>query len=90
MPLHDFATVHPTLIQTLQGSSAYLSLLDISFVSASRADGEGLTTTHVCLHISGHPWEIREDHSQGSDTAVPITSSYSLSLKVWTTEFYCC
>lgn len=41
MPLHDFATVHPTFIQTLQGSSGYSSLLDISFVSAGHTDGEG-------------------------------------------------
>lgn len=87
MPLHNFATVHPTLVQTLQESSKSLSLLDNSFVSASCADGEGRTTSHVCLHISGHPWEVSDDHPQCSDTAVPTTSSYSLSLKVWTTEF---
>lgn len=55
MPLHNFATGHPTLLQTLQESSESLSLLDNSFVSASPADGEGRTTSHVCLHISGHP-----------------------------------
>jgi len=63
MPLPDFATVHPTLFQTLQGSSGYRSLLDISFVPASHADGEGLTTSHVCLRTSGHPWEINDDHA---------------------------
>lgn len=55
MPSCDFATVHPPLIQTSQGSSGYLSLFDITFVCASHAGGEGLTSPHVRLRYFWSP-----------------------------------